>query len=131
MAGKVIIGTDESFETREGINKTLEQLRRDDWLYSNGELCFIEDVSKNQLDIKIYQEIGLSRFGDQCRLLGFAIDETEQTFDGIANLDKDVKQQLLAKLAKELGVAISVKTGEGEETVFNLDEFDMNEFFVR
>ena len=131
MAGKVIVGSDESFETREGISKTLEQLRKDDWLYSEGELCYIEDVSKNQLDKKIYQEIGLSRFGDQCRLLGFAIDETEQTFDGIANLDKDAKQQLLAKLAKELGVDISVKTGDGEDTVFNPDEFDMNEFPVR
>lgn len=131
MAGKVIVGTDENFETREGISKTLEQLRKDDWLYSDGELCYIEDVSKNQLDKKIYQEIGLSRFGDQCRLLGFAIDETERTFDGIANLDKDAKQQLLAKLAKELGVDIAVKTGNGENTVFNPEEFDMNEFPVR
>lgn len=131
MAGKVIVGTDESFETREGISKTLEELRRDDWLYSEGNLCYLEDVSKNQLDKNIYKEIGLSRFGDQCRILGFAVDETEQTFDGIANLDKDAKQQLLAKLAKELGVDISVKTSDGEDTVFNPDEFDMNEFPVR
>lgn len=131
MAGKVIVGTDEKFETKEGISKTLEELRRDDWLFSNGELCYLEDVSKNQLDKKIYQEIGLSRYGDQCRMLGFAVDETEQTFDGIANLDKDAKQQLLAKLAKELGVDISVKTSDGEDTVFNPDEFDMNEFPVR
>lgn len=128
MVGKVIIGSDENFETRDGISKTLEQLRKDDWLYSDGELCYIEDISKNQLDKKIYQEIELSRFGDQCRLLGFAIDETEQTFDGIANLDKDAKQQLLTKLAKELGVDISVKVKDGEDTVFHPDEFDMNEF---
>lgn len=131
MAGKVIIGSGNNYRTQEGINKVLEQLRKDDWLYSDGGLQFLGDISKNQLDKKIYQDIGLSRFGDQCRLLGFAIDETEQAYDGIANLDRDAKQQLLAKLAKELGVDISVKNGDGEDKVFNPDEFDMNEFPVR
>ena len=37
-------------------------------------------------------------------------DETEIVIDGIDNLDKDAKQQLLKKLAKELGVEISVTT---------------------
>lgn len=95
LAGKVLVGTDDSFETREGICKALEQLRSDDWLYTDGTLQYIEDISKNQLDKKIYQEIALSQYGDECRLLGFSIDETERAFDGIDNLDKDAKQQLL------------------------------------
>lgn len=131
LAGKVIVGTDESFETREGICKALEQLRGDDWLYTNSELQYIEDISKNQLDKKIYQEIRLSQYGDECRLLGFSIDETERTFDGIDNLDKDAKQQLLTKLAKELGMEISVIKSDGDSAVFNPDDFDMNEFPVR
>lgn len=131
LAGKVIVGTDDSFETREGICKALEQLRGDDWLYTDGTLQYIEDISKNQLDKKIYQEIGLSQYGDECRLLGFSIDETERTFDGIDNLDKDAKHQLLAKLARELGVDISVTKEEGGSTVFNPDDFDMSEFPVR
>lgn len=130
LAGKVIIGTDEPFETREGICKALEQLRGDDWLYTDSELQYIEDISKNQLDKKIYQEIELSQYGDECRLLGFSIDETERTFDGIDNLDKDTKQQLLTKLAKEFGVEISVIKSDGDSTIFNPDDFDMNEFPV-
>lgn len=131
LAGKVLVGTDDSFETREGICKALEQLRSDDWLYTDGTLQYIEDISKNQLDKKIYQEIALSQYGDECRLLGFSIDETERAFDGIDNLDKDAKQQLLTKLAKELGVEISVTKGDGDSTIFNPDDFDMNEFPVR
>ena len=34
----------------------------------------------------------------------------------------------MTKLAKELGVDISVKVKDGEDTVFHPDEFDMNEF---
>lgn len=131
LAGKVIVGTDESFETREGICKALEQLRGDDWLYTDDMLQYIEDISKNQLDKAIYQEIGLSQYGDECRLLGFSIDETERTFDGIDSLDKDAKQQLLTKLAKELGVEISVSKSDGDSKIFNPDDFDMNEFPVR
>lgn len=131
LVGKVIIGMDESFETREGICKALKQLRGDDWLYTDGTLQYIEDISKNQLDKKIYQEIGLSQYGDECRLLGFSIDETERTFDSIDNLDKDAKQQLLTKLAKELGVEISVTKSDGDNAIFNPDDFDMNEFPVR
>lgn len=131
LAGKVLIGTEDAFETQEGICNALKQLRSDDWLYTDGTLQYIEDISKNQLDKKIYQEIGLSQYGDECRLLGFSIDETERTFDGIDNLDKDAKQQLLAKLAKELGVEIAVTKEDGDSTVFNPDDFDMNEFPVR
>lgn len=131
LAGKVLIGTDDACETKEGICKALEQLRSDDWLYTDGTLQYIEDISKNQLDKRIYQEIGLSRYGDECRLLGFSSDETERAFDGIDNLNKDAKQQLLAKLAKELGVEITVTKGDNDNTVFDPDDFDMNEFPVR
>lgn len=131
LSGKVLVGTDDSFETKEGICKALEQLRGDDWLYADGTLQYIEDISKNQLDKKIYQEIVLSQYGDECRLLGFSIDETERTFDEIDNLDKDSKQQLLTKLAKELGVEITVRERDGDSTVFDPDDFDMNEFPVR
>lgn len=131
LAGKVLVGSDDNFVTKEGICKALEQFRADDWLYVDGGLQYIEDISKNQLDKKIYQEIGLSQYGDECRLLGFTIDETERTFDGIDNLDKDAKQQLLAKLAKELGVEIAVTKDDGDSTVFNPDDFDMNEFPIR
>ena len=131
LAGRVIVGTDDSFETKEGICNALKQLRSDDWLYTDGTLQYIEDISKNQLDKKIYQEIGLSQYSDECRLLGFSADETEIIIDGIDNLDKDAKQQLLAKLAKELGVEIAISKGDGDNTVFNPDDFDMNEFPVR
>lgn len=131
LAGKVIVGTDDSFETKAGICNALKQLRSDDWLYTDGTLQYIEDISKNQLDKKIYQEIGLSQYGDECRLLGFSSDETEIVIDGIDNLDKDAKQQLLAKLAKELGVEIAISKGDGDNTVFNPDDFDMSEFPVR
>lgn len=131
LAGRVIVGTDDSFETKEGICNALKQLRSDDWLYTDGTLQYIEDISKNQLDKKIYQEIGLSQYSDECRLLGFSADETEIVIDGIDNLDKDAKQQLLRKLAKELGVEISVTTGGGESEIFDPNSFDMNEFPVR
>ena len=131
LAGRVIVGTDDSFETKEGICNALKQLRKDDWLYTDGTLQYIEDISKNQLDKKIYQEIRLSQYSDECRLLGFSADETEIVIDGIDNLDKDAKQQLLRKLAKELGVEISVTTGGGESEVFDPSSFDMNEFPVR
>lgn len=131
LAGRVIVGTDDSFETKEGICNALKQLRSDDWLYTDGTLQYIEDISKNQLDKKIYQEIGLSQYSDECRLLGFSADETEIVIDGIDNLDKDAKQQLLKKLAKELGVEISVTTGGGESEIFDPNSFDMNEFPVR
>ena len=131
MAGKVFVGTDDSYETKDMICQTLDKLRRDDWIYSGGDLCFIEDISKNQLDKKIYQDIGLSRFGEQCRILGFIVDETEQTLEDIDHLDKETKQQLLAKLAKELGVDISVRMSNGEDTVFTPDDFDLNEFPIR
>ena len=131
LAGRVIVGTDDSFETKDGICNALKQLRSDDWLYTDGTLQYIEDISKNQLDKKIYQEISLSQYGDECRLLGFSADETEIVIDGIDNLDKDAKQQLLAKLAKELGVEIAISKDNGDNTVFNPDDFDMNEFPVR
>ena len=83
LAGRVIVGTDDSFETKEGICNALKQLRSDDWLYTDGTLQYIEDISKNQLDKKIYQEIGLSQYSDECRLLGFSADETEIVIDGI------------------------------------------------
>ena len=128
LAGRVIVGTDDSFETREGICNALKQLRNDDWLYTDGTLQYIEDISKNQLDKKIYQEIDLSQYGDECRLLGFSADETEIVIDGIDNLDKDAKQQLLKKLAKELGVEISITKKNGESEIFDPNSFDMNEF---
>lgn len=131
LAGRVIVGIDDSFETKEGICTALKQLRNDDWLYTDGTLQYIEDISKNQLDKKIYQEIDLSQYGDECRLLGFSADETEIVIDGIDNLDKDAKQQLLRKLAKELGVEISITTGCGESETFDPNSFDMNEFPVR
>ena len=131
LVGRVIVGTDDSFETKEGICNTLKQLRNDDWLYADGILQYIEDISKNQLDKKVYQEIGLSQYSDECRLLGFSVDETEIVIDGIDNLDKDAKQQLLRKLAKELGVEISITKGNGESETFDPNSFDMNEFPVR
>ena len=73
----------------------------------------------------------MSQYSDECRLLGFSADETEIVIDGIDNLDKDAKQQLLKKLAKELGVEISVTTGGGESEIFDPNSFDMNEFPVR
>lgn len=131
LAGRVLVGTDDTFETREGICNALKQLRNDDWLYTEGTLQYMEDISKNQLDKKIYQEIGLSQYSDECRLLGFSADETEIVIDGIDNLDKDAKQQLLKKLARELGVEISITKGSGESEVFDPNSFDMNEFPVR
>lgn len=113
------------------ICNALKQLRSDDWLYTDGTLQYIEDISKNQLDKKIYQEIGLSQYGDECRVLGFSADETEIVIDGIDHLDKDAKQQLLRKLAKELGVEISITKGNGECETFAPNSFDMNEFPVR
>ena len=131
MAGKAIVGSEENYETKEGISKSLDKLRKDDWLYSDGGLCYIEDISKNELDKDVYSEISLNRYSDQCKILGFATDDIEVTFDNVENLDKDVKQQLLTKLAKEFGVELSIDTGDGKDAVFNPEEFDMNEFPVR
>ena len=128
MSGQVIVGTDNQVETRSMICKTLDQLRKDDWLYSEDSLVYIEDVSKNQLDKDVYKDIGLNRYTEQCRILGFAVDETEKAFDGVDNLDKDAKKALLKKLAKELGVDITAKRSNGEEAVFDPDGFDMEEF---
>jgi hypothetical protein len=55
LAGRVIVGTDDYFETKEGICNALKQLRSDDWLYTDGTLQYIEDISKNQLDKMAYQ----------------------------------------------------------------------------
>ena len=131
MEGQVMHGTEDSVKTEHMICKTLDQLRKDDWLYVDGTLSYIEDVSKNQLDKNVYKNIELSRFGEQCRILGFMIDETEKTFDGVDNLDTKAKEQLLRKLAKELGVDITVELHEGEKTVFNPDDYDMDEFPIR
>lgn len=131
MEGQVVLGTEPSVKTVNMICKPLEQLRKDDWLYVDGTLSYIEDISKNQLDKNIYKNIELSRYGEQCRILGFMIDETEKTFDGVDNLDLKSKEQLLRKLAKELGVDITVELEEGEKTVFDPDDYDMDEFPVR
>lgn len=131
MEGQVIRGNEEYIKPEIMICKILDDLRKDDWLYSDGNLCYIEDVSKNQLDKNIYKNIEFLRFGEQCRILGFMIDETEKTFDGVDNLDRDSKKQLLRQLAKELGVDLSVKLQEGEEVVFNPDDYDIDEFPIR
>lgn len=131
MSGRVIVGSDESFQTKDSICKTLDKLRKDEWLYVDENLVCIEDISKNQLDKSVYKEIGLSKYGDECRLLGFSMDETEVALDRIVNLDKDAKQQLLKVLAKELGVDISATVGDGGTEIFNPEDFDMNEFPMR
>ncbi len=131
MIGKVIVGSGDNIQTKESRCKVLDKLRKDDWLYADGELVFIEDVSKNQLDSDIYKEINLAGYNDECRLLGFSMDETEIIFDGIDNLDKNAKQQLLTKLAKEFGVDISAQIVSGETEIFNPEDFDMNEFPAR
>lgn len=129
MFGQVIVGTDNQVETKAMICKLLDQLRKDDWLYSEEDgLVYIEDVSKNQLDKDIYKDIGLNRYTEQCRILGFAVDATEKAFDGVDNLDRDAKEALLKKLAKELGVDITAKRFDGEEAVFDPEGFDMEEF---
>lgn len=128
MEGQVLMGNGEDAKPVNMICKTLEQLRRDDWLYAGGNLSYIEDVSKNQLDKDVYRNIELTRYGDQCRILGFMMDETEKAFDGVDNLNMDAKEQLLRKLAKELGVDIAVNLQEGEQAVFNPDDYDMEEF---
>lgn len=130
MAGAVVTGTITDSKQASGICKPLNQLRNEAWLYASGKLHSIEDVSKNQLDKEIYKDIGLSRYGEQARLLGFSLDMTEQAFDGVDNLDRDTKQELLKKLAMEFGVEIAINTG-GTETVFDPNSFDMSEFPVR
>lgn len=128
MSGKVIGGMDTNFTARDMICRTLDQLRKDDWLYVHNKLMYIDEISKNQLDKEIYKDIELSHYTEQCKILGFSVDETEKAFDGVDNLDKSAKQLLLKKLAKELGVDISVKRSSGEEAVFDPDDYDMEEF---
>ncbi|MCR5629069.1 hypothetical protein [Eubacterium sp.] len=131
MIGKVVVGTSENISTKDAKSKVLEQLRKDDWLYTEKGLNFIEEISKNQLDKKVYQDIPLSHYGNQCRVLGFLMDETEQTFDGISNLDKESKHILLKQLCVELGVDITTKNSDGEDAVFSPDQYDDGEFPVR
>lgn len=131
LSGKVAKGTNGEVVTSEKISNTLEQLRSDDWLYVDNTLQFIEDISKNQLDKKIYKDIPLSQFGDECRLLGFSADESEVAMDDIDNLDNDAKHQILKKLAKDLGVEITMRKNNDEIEVFDPNDFDMNEFPVR
>lgn len=128
MSGQVIVGTDNNPEPRTMICRSLNQLRKDDWLYSDEGLVYIEDVSKNQLDKDVYKDIGLNRYTEQCRILGFAVDATEKAFDGVDSLDKDAKEELLRKLAKELGVDITARRSNGEEVVFDPEGFDTEEF---
>lgn len=130
MTGAVVAGTSIDSKQTTGICKPLDLLRNEAWLYVSGRLYSIEDISKNQLDNDIYKNIGLSRYSEQARLLGFNLDMLEQAFDGVDNLNRDEKQELLKKLAKEFGVDISVNTGTSE-TVFDPDSFDMSEFPIR
>ncbi len=130
MSGSCVKGIGDNAKTTEGICSALNLLRKSNWLYVNGKIYSIEDVSKNQLDRNIYKDITLSRYGEQARILGFNIDEIDQAFDGVDNLDKSTKQELLKKLAKEFGVDISVKNHDHDD-VFDPDDFDMNEFPAR
>ena len=118
-----------SGDIKTGYCKILDQLRGDDWLYSNGELCYAEDITRKQLDSDVYSEINLSKYGNECKVLGLAVDESETIIDNIDKLDMSSKQDLLAKLAKELGVEISVKEMDG--VVFDPDSFKMDEFPIR
>lgn len=130
MAGSCVKGIGDNAKTTDGICSALNLLRKSNWLYVNGRIYSIEDVSKNQLDKNIYKDIALSRYGEQARILGFNIDEIDQAFDGVDNLDRNAKQELLKKLAKEFGVDISVKNHDHDD-VFDPDDFDMNEFPAR
>lgn len=128
MIGNIIVGNDESYKTLKGYSPAAEILRNSKWLYSNGKLRNISEITKSKLDKNIYKNIGVEKYGNQFRVLGFDIDETEQTFDDVSNMDNDTKQRLLKQLAKELGVDLSVNGGGATGEIFKPDDFDMSEF---
>lgn len=126
MKGKIFIGESDLIRTSKGT--VLQELQNDNWIYVDGSLQYIEDVSKNQLDKQIYKNIDFHNYGEACSILGFIEDETEKAFDSIVNLDKYSKQELLKCLATELGVNLIFENEDGEDTVFDPTEFDMQEF---
>lgn len=131
LSGKITVGTDDSYKVINQINRVLENLRQENWLYSNGKLSYLEDITRSQLDRDVYKEIGIEKYNEQFRILGFDVDEIEQTFDDVSSMDNDTKQRLLKKLAKELGVGLSIAIEEDIDSVFNPDDFDMSEFPIR
>ena len=60
MAGKVVVGTNSSYETKEMICQTLDKLRRDDWLYSGGKLYEAFDNNKSSSHLQEHNDITIA-----------------------------------------------------------------------
>lgn len=99
------------------------------WLYDkNGDLAFVSDLSKYDLNPSIYGEPIKDR--EVYNQLGFIETEKdirEDALDMVAVLDENSKAAILNQLAKELGMLVSAAPAYRKQTEEVEDDFDLNE----
>ena len=121
MAGKVF----NRGAQQEGICTPLQLLRNKAWLYSGGDLVYLENISKKDLDKEVYPDA--LHYSEQCRILGFTADAQEHAYDAISGLNNKDKRKILEELAKDLGIDLP-KGRDSQGNVFTIGGMEMSEF---